>query len=130
MDKQKMVDLAVFLLRIAAGIIFVEHGGTLLFGWFGGAGVENLPPLILAAGILEFAGGIAVLLGLFLRPTAFLLSGLMAVAYFMAHAAKGFWYAPPANGGDPAALFAFIFLFFAAYGAGIHSIDAYLKSRK
>ncbi len=125
-----MIERAAALLRIAAGLIFLEHGGVLLFGWFGGPGAGALPPLILTAGILEFFGGIAILIGLYVRPVAFVLSGLMAVAYFMGHAAKGFWYAPPANDGDPAALFSFIFLFLAAYGAGVWSIDSYLRNKR
>lgn len=131
MTKQKMVDVSVFLLRVVAGLIFVENGGLKLFGWFGGIpGVTELPTLMLVAGIIEFFGGLAILFGLFTRPAAFIASGEMAVAYFMAHANQGFWYAPLVNQGQPAVLLVFIFLFFAAYGAGSWSIDAWLKSRK
>jgi putative oxidoreductase len=74
------------------------------------------------AGVLEFFGGLAHLLGLFTRPVAFILSGEMAVAYFMAHAPKGFW--PLQNRGDLAVLFSFLFLYLAAAGGGAWSIDS------
>jgi putative oxidoreductase len=74
--------------------------------------------------MLEFYGGTAIVLGLMTRPIAFLLSGEMAVAYFMAHQPKGLW--PVQNHGEPAVLLCFIFLFFAAHGAGRWSVDKYL----
>lgn len=123
-----MTDCSVFLLRAVAGLLFLEHGGMKLWGWFGGMGGE-LGMLMMMAGILEFFGGLAILIGLFTRPIAFILAGEMAVAYFMAHASQGYFYAPLMNKGEPTALFAFIFLFFAAYGAGRYGIDA-LRSRK
>ncbi|MEO7009130.1 MAG: DoxX family protein, partial [Caldimonas sp.] len=76
------------------------------------------------AGVLELVGGALVLVGLCTRLAAFILSGEMAVAYFMAHASKGFAMAPSMNGGEAAVLYCFIFLFFAAAGAGIWSIDS------
>jgi putative oxidoreductase len=78
-------------------------------------------------GVLEFFGGLLVLLGLFTRPVAFILSGQMAVAYFMVHAPKGFW--PIVNGGDLAALWSFVFLYLAAVGGGVWSLD-YMLRRK
>ena len=126
-----MINYTVFLLRVVTGIIFIENGGLKIFGWFGGIpGVTELPTLILLAGILEFFGGIAILLGLFTRPIAFVLSGQMAVAYFIAHATQSNFYAPLINQGQPAVLLSFIFLFFAAYGAGICSIDGWFKNSK
>lgn len=74
------------------------------------------------AGMLEVAGGALLLIGLWSRPVAFLLSGEMAVAYFMAHAPKSFW--PLLNGGEPAVLFCFVWLFYAAAGPGPLSVDA------
>jgi len=75
-----------------------------------------------AAGIIEFFGGVLVLLGLFTRPAAFLMAGEMAAAYFMSHAPHGFW--PIVNHGEAAALYCFIFLFYSAHGAGRFSLDA------
>jgi putative oxidoreductase len=115
------------LLRIASGIFFMLHGGQKLFAWFGGFGgtpgaTAPLGSLMGVAGILEFYGGTLVALGLLTRPVAFLLAGEMAYAYFRSHFPRGFW--PIENRGDPAALYCFIFLFFAANGAGSFSIDA------
>ncbi len=114
------------LLRIVAGLLFMLHGGQKLFGWFGGptgqGGTVELASLMGLAGILELVGGALIILGLFTRPVAFVLSGEMAVAYFMAHFPNGFW--PIENRGEPAALFAFIFLFLAFNGAGPMSVDA------
>ena len=110
------------LLRIVTGLLFAQHGVQKLFGWLGGNQVESIASLMGVAGILETFGGLLIILGLFTRPVAFVLSGQMAVAYFMAHLPRGFW--PIENGGEPAALFAFLFLFFAANGAGPFSIDA------
>lgn len=129
MTTQRMIDAALFLLRIAAAIVFVQAGGVKLFGWFGGMpqGVE-MTPLILIAGILEVFGGIAILAGLYTRPVAFILSGEMAVAYFIGHFPQGFW--PIQNQGEAAFLLCFIFLFLAAYGAGNLSADAARQTRK
>ena len=114
--------MAVFLLRIVSGYLFMLYGGMKLFGWFGGTTMSELSTLMQLAGALEFFGGLAVLLGLWVRPIAFVLAGEMAVAYFMAHAAQSYWYAPPVNDGAASVLFCFIFLFFAAYGAGKWSL--------
>lgn len=127
-NRHRVVQITVFLLRIVAGLLFLQVGGLKLFGWFGGMpGGVALTPLLAVAGVLEFFGGTAILLGLFTRPIAFLLSGEMAVAYFMGHFPQGFW--PIQNHGEPAVLLSFIFLFFAAYGAGEWSIDAVFKGR-
>ena len=119
------------LLRMVAGLLFMLHGGQKLFGWFGGPGGDGgtveLASLMGLAGILELAGGALIIVGLFTRPVAFVLSGEMAVAYFMAHFPNGFW--PIENRGEPAALFAFIFLFFAFNGAGPLSADAIREDR-
>jgi len=125
MKNEKFLHVSVFLLRIVVALLFVQVGGLKLFGWFGGmpAGV-NVTGLILVAGILEFFGGIAMLLGAWTRPIAFILSGEMAVAYFIGHASQGHMFVPMLNQGQPAVLLCFIFLFFAAYGAGEWSVDA------
>ena len=129
MNREKMIEVAVFLLRVVAGVIFIQNGGLKLFGWFGGMPYE-MNTLILVAGILEFFGGIAILLGLFTRPVAFVLSGQMAAAYFIAHASQGHFFAPLLNQGQTAVLLCFIFLFFAAYGSGSWSVDEKLAKRK
>lgn len=125
-------DVTVALLRIVAGLLFMHHGLQKLFGWLGGFGGQpgataELFSLMGLAGVLEAVGGLLILLGLFTRPVAFVLAGEMAVAYFMAHAPNGIW--PIQNGGEPAALFAFIFLFFSANGAGPFSIDQMIGGR-
>ncbi len=111
----------------------MPHGAQKLFGLFGGFGGQpgaTAPLFSLAgvAGVLEFFGGLAVLLGLFTRPVAFVLSGQMAVAYFMVHAPKGFW--PLLNRGELAAIYSFVFLFLAAAGGGGLSIDGLLLNTK
>ncbi len=110
------------LLRIVAGLVFICPGGMKLFGWFGGmpAGVA-LTPLLVAAGVIEVFGGVAIVLGLFTRAAAFLASGEMAVAYFKAHFPRGFF--PIQNHGEAAVLLCFIFLFLAANGPGPFSLD-------
>lgn len=114
------------LLRIVAGFLFMQHGGQKLLGWFPSPEMGgSLPPLVMAAGVLELAGGALVLVGLFTRPVAFVLSGEMAVAYFMAHFPQAAL--PIQNRGEPAALFAFIFLFLAANGSGGFSLDVLLR---
>jgi len=110
------------ILRIVAALLFIEHGTSKLFGFPHNPSFDHLPPLLWVAGILEFGGGILVLLGLFTRPVAFLLSGEMAVAYFMAHFPRAFL--PLQNGGGPAVLFCFVFLFLAVAGGGAWSLDA------
>ena len=129
----RIQGLSLNLLRIMSGFLFIPHGAQKLFGLFGGYGGQPgatapLFSLIGLAGILEFFGGLAILLGLFTRPVAFILSGLMAVAYFMAHAPKGFW--PLLNRGELAALYSFVFLFLAAAGGGGISIDGLLQKTK
>jgi putative oxidoreductase len=115
------------VLRIIAAFLFWAHGSQKLFGFPGQPRTGALPPLSLVAGILEFFGGLLLLVGLFTRPVAFILSGLMAVAYFMAHAPDGFW--PLLNRGELAALYCFVFLYLSAAGGGPWSLDA-LRRRK
>jgi putative oxidoreductase len=131
MDRAK--EITFLLLRIVAGLLFLQAGGMKLFDWFGGIPAEfgGHPPVMSQTwigGVLEFYGGTAILLGLFTRPVAFILSGEMAVAYFQFHQPNGIW--PIQNHGEPAVLLCFIFLFFAAHGGGIWSIDGFVSRRR
>jgi putative oxidoreductase len=112
------------ILRIVLALLFLSHGLVKLFGFPAGALPGQVPLLSLFgfAAVLELVGGAAILIGLCTRPIAFLLSGEMAVAYFMIHAPQGFF--PTLNGGELAILYCFGFLYFAAAGAGPWSIDA------
>ncbi|TPJ39168.1 DoxX family protein [Mesorhizobium sp. B2-3-13] len=113
---------ALGVLRIMTALQFVEHGSQKLFNFPAGehaaAALSGLP---LAAGILEFLGGILLALGLFTRPVAFLLAGEMAIAYFVAHMPRDFF--PVNNGGDSAISFCFIFLYLVFAGAGAFALD-------
>ena len=116
------------VLRMVAGLLFLLAGTSKLFafpvGLPPGVTVE-FPSQIWIGGALEVVGGALLLLGLFTRPTAFILSGEMAVAYFQFHAPQGFW--PTVNGGVPAVPDCFLFLYFSAAGAGPWSLDALRK---
>ncbi|MBB6509469.1 putative oxidoreductase [Rhizobium soli] len=112
---------ALAVLRIIAALLFIEHGTMKLFGFPAPMGDGALPPLLLIAALLEVVGGALLVVGFMTRPVAFLLSGQMAVAYFMAHASKGFW--PALNGGEGAILFCFIFLYLVFSGPGAWAVD-------
>jgi putative oxidoreductase len=117
------------VLRIVAALLFMEHGLMKAFHFPApqpGA-PDPLPPMLLAAAWLEIIGGTLVLLGLFTRPAAFILSGQMAVAYFLAHAPQGFY--PALNMGEPAILYCFLFLYLACAGPGEWSLDAQVRKR-
>jgi putative oxidoreductase len=122
----KLTDFTYFLLRVVSGLLFCQAGSVKLFGWFGGMppGTEMTMQLHIGA-VLEVFGGIAIMLGLFTRPVAFILSGEMAVAYFQFHQPNGVW--PVQNHGGEAVLFCFIFLYMAAHGGGALSVDAARK---
>ena len=111
------------MLRIVAAFLFIAHGTQKLFGFPPDAPRLQLELLSLmgAAGVIETVGGALMLLGLFTRPVAFILSGQMAVAYFMRHAPRGTW--PILNGGELAVLYCFLWLFFVAAGPGPWSLD-------
>ena len=115
------------LLRIVTGFLFIPHGMQKLFGMPGGKEASELFSLMGFAGSLEFFGGILILLGLFTRLTAFILSGQMAFAYFMAHAPKGFL--PIINNGELAVLYCFAFLYLCAAGPGPWSLDELRRKR-
>ncbi|MGH6903840.1 MAG: DoxX family protein [Geminicoccaceae bacterium] len=116
------------ILRIVAALIFMEHGTQKLLGFppsdSPGPALFSLMGL---AGVLELVGGVLLLLGLFTRPVAFILSGQMAVAYWMAHAPQSFY--PVLNGGDAAILYCFVFLYLAAAGGGAWSLDNAIRSK-
>ena len=132
MNMNRAVQLTYFLLRVVTGFLFSQSGSVILFGWFGGMPGEQGPLRLMSqtgiGGVLEFFGGLAILLGLFTRPVAFLLSGEMAVAYWQFHAPNGAW--PIRNHGEPAVLLCFIFLYMAARGGGDWSLDALLRRKR
>jgi putative oxidoreductase len=118
---------AYALMRIVVGFLFLWHGAQKLFNF-----PAPMPPgvpafIIYVGGPIEFIGGILVMVGLFTRPAAFLCSGMMAAAYWMAHGTKALL--PLQNGGDLAALFCFVFLFISTQGGGIWSVDS-LRGKK
>ena len=123
---------AFALLRIISGAMFLFHGTQKLLGWppMQGGGGGPLPPIILLGAWIEFVGGLMILVGLFAGIAAFITSGEMAVAYFMAHAKwTGDGWIPLVNKGELAVLYCFVFLYIAAHGAGIWSIDNLLRRR-
>ena len=114
-----------------AGLMFFQAGGMKLFNWFGimpGGKAVELFTQVGIGGFLEFAGGALMFIGLFTRPVAFILAGEMAVAYWQFHAPNGAW--PVENHGESSVLYCFIFLFFAAYGAGQISVDYLLRKKR
>ncbi|WP_025560562.1 DoxX family protein [Sphingomonas sp. UNC305MFCol5.2] len=110
------------VLRIAAALTFLHHGTSKFLGLPPFPVPPPLPPMLIAAGVIELVGGALLLIGFFTRPVSFIASGMCAVAYFMVHAPKGFF--PSVNQGEAALLYAFIFLYLAAAGAGPWSVDA------
>ena len=110
------------LLRIMSGLLLLQHGTTKYLNFPAGP-MNNASPMTMGgfAGILELVGGVLLIIGLFTRCTAFVLSGMCAVAYFWGHAGRGFF--PLLNGGELAALYAFVFLYLAAAGGGAWSVD-------
>jgi putative oxidoreductase len=115
-------------LRIMTGLLFMQHGTTKLLSFppSNMSGVE-MGSIFGVSGLLELIGGALIVVGLFTRPVAFILSGMMAVAYFMAHAPQGFY--PLLNGGELAALYCFAFLYLSAAGAGPWSLDAIIRKK-
>jgi putative oxidoreductase len=110
------------VLRIVVGLLFLEHGTGKLLGFPILTGLDQMPHgLLLFTGAMELIGGALILIGFLTRPVAFVLSGFMAVAYFLAHFPHSFF--PALNFGEPAVLFCFVFLYFAASGPGPWAID-------
>jgi len=130
-----MPNLAVWaprvlsLLRIVTALLFMEHGLMKLFHFPAAqpGAPDPLPTILLAAASIEVVGGALIALGLFTRAAAFVCSGQMAVAYFMAHGSQGFW--PALNGGEAAILFCFIFLYLVFAGPGVWSLDTAVRKR-
>ena len=121
--------LGVF--RIVAGALFISFGTMKLFGY--PPMPPGQPPLVLMsqvgiAGLLEFLGGIAITIGLFTRPVAFILAGEMAVAYFQFHYPQSFW--PTSNMGTPAIMYCFVYLYLVFAGAGAWSVDEAIARRR
>lgn len=119
------------ILRIVAAFLFIQFGTAKLFAMPGplmpGGGTVPVGSLVWFAGIIESVGGVLLLFGLCTRPVAFVVSGEMAIAYFHGHAPHGFW--PVLNGGHPAVLFCFVWLYFSSAGAGPWSLDALFHRR-
>ena len=110
------------LLRVVTGLLFLEHATQKFFAFPTPFPVNPLPPMLMAAGVIELITGVLVTLGLFTRLAAFVAAGEMAVGYFMMHMPQGFW--PAVNKGEAAILFCFIFLYLAAAGPGAWSVEA------
>ena len=120
------------VLRIVSAFLLMQHGMQKVFGWLTppAPGVPPPPPFDLFSlmgigGVLEFFGGLLLLIGLFTRPVAFILSGMMAIAYFGWHASGGFW--PILNKGELAVLYCFVYLYLAVAGGGSWSVDRCLR---
>ena len=116
------------LLRIVSGFTFILHGFQ-KFGYLGGLGGHAAMPwsILWIGGLFELPGGALMMLGLWTRPVAFILSGEMAVAYFRTHAPRNFF--PLLNGGEITVLYCFLFLYFATVGAGSWSLDYLFRKR-
>ena len=119
---------ALNLLRIGAGLLFMQHGAQKLFGALGSDGVETWISLMGLAGILEFFGGALIVLGILTRPVALILAVEMLWAYFQAHFPRGWW--PILNRGELALLYFLIWTFIAANGGGAFSVDGWIRSRR
>ena len=125
MNNDRYAPLALGALRIMSGLLFLAHGSQKLLAFPGGeraGGGWPLSGLPSYAGVIELVCGMLITLGLFTRPAAFLASGTMAAAYFIAHAPQNFF--PVNNGGDAAILFCFVFLYLVFAGPGALSLDA------
>jgi putative oxidoreductase len=126
---ERWTPQALSVLRIMTGLLFLEHGTQKLLGF--PPSEHSFPALFSLMGlqgVLELVGGFLIVIGLLIRPVAFILAGDMAVAYFMAHAPKGFF--PTQNGGQLAILFCFVFLYLVFAGAGDWSVDAQIARRR
>jgi putative oxidoreductase len=124
---QSLAPYILSIVRIVAALLFFEHGLSKLFG-FPSPRMPDPLTFLWFAGVIEFIGGGLLAAGLFTRTSAFIMSGEMAVAYFLSHAPRGFF--PQLNGGDSAILYCFIFLYIAFAGGGPWSLDAWLIARR
>ncbi len=125
MTLDRFAPLALSLMRVVFAVTFFAHGTQKILGFPASDMVPPVGSLAWVAGILELVGGALLILGLFTRPVAFILSGQMAVAYWMAHAPQGPF--PALNGGDAAILYCFVFLYLVFAGGGLWSLDALLS---
>ncbi|MFO1312169.1 MAG: DoxX family protein [Burkholderiales bacterium] len=121
----KASPVLLSVLRIVTGFLFIQHGTQKWLLFPSGTTRASVETLSGVAGLMELAGGALIIAGLFTRPVAFLLSGLMAFAYFIAHAPQGFW--PIQNRGELAALYCFVFLYLAVAGGGPLSLDRLVR---
>jgi len=127
LTRGSFADISLGMLRAVTGFLFFQHGAQKLFGLLGG-NAQELFSLMWVTGVLELFGGLAIMAGLYTRPVAFLLSGLMAVAYFWRHMPRAFW--PIENRGETAMLYCFVFFFLFAIGGGSYSVDAWLRKKR
>lgn len=121
-------DRILAITRILSGVMLALHGAQKVLGAFGGIPAAAPAHIKWIAGPIELVGGVLIAAGLFTRPAAFLMSGLMAFAYFMGHFPKGFW--PNRNGGELAIVYCWLMLYLAAHGPGAWSLDALLGRRR
>jgi putative oxidoreductase len=131
--RPRWTGLFLSILRVVAALIFMQHGSQKLFHWPPSGAPGPVMPLVLfsqtgLAGILEFFGGLCLLLGFLTRPVAFIVSGEMAVAYFQVHAPRGFL--PIVNRGELAVALCFVFLYLAFAGGGPWSVDALIRGHR
>jgi putative oxidoreductase len=131
--RPRWTNLSLFLLRVVAALVLMQHGSQKLFHYPPSGAPGPVAPLVMMsqtglAGVLEFFGGMLVLLGLFTRPVAFILSGEMAVAYFQVHPPRALL--PIVNRGELAVILCFVFFYLAFAGAGAFSVDALLRRRR
>jgi len=126
--RSRLSEIALNLMRIVFGLMFMQHGAQKLFAVLGREQPVELFSQLGAAGIMEFWGGLLIVIGLFTRPVAFLVAGEMAVAYFQFHFPRG--WLPIVNRGEVVVLFCFVWLFLAANGGGSFSLDGLIAARR
>lgn len=131
-SNNELTSRALSVLRVVSAYLLIQHGSAKLLGFPHVAFFDGLQifSMLGTAGVLELVGGALLLIGWFTRPVAFVLSGLLAFAYFIGHASKGFALSPMLNQGESAVLFCFVFLFLAVAGAGVWSVDAMRLAKK
>ena len=132
-SRSRWTNIVLSVLRVVAALVFMQHGSQKLFHFPPSGAPGPVVPLVLVsqtglAGILEFFGGMLLLLGAFTRPVAFILSGEMAVAYFQVHSPRAFL--PIVNRGELPVVLCFLFLYFAFAGGGFWSVDALIRGRR
>jgi putative oxidoreductase len=131
-SKERLRFTVLGIMRIAVAFLYWSHGAQKFMGWFGGFGPDGGTAALASrfgiAGVIEFFGGLLLILGLFTRSVAFITSGEMAVTYFWMHVPRGFW--PWLNRGEVVACYCFVFLYLAVAGAGAFSLDHRLSRRR